>query len=461
MLVPEIALTPAVAALFRARFGSARGDSAQRPLRRRAARSVAPHPARRRGRRRRHALGGVRAAGASGPDHRRRGARHLLQAGGDAALPRPRRRGDARQVRRARWSCSARRRRRWSRSPTRAHGRYTLVTLRGACSTGRWPSVRVVNMREEMADEGPDVVLSRAARERAGQRLQARRAGAGPAQSPRLRHGRVLPPVRRHRRVPELQRVADGAPTPTRTGTVTAKRSRKRHGGCPRTGATGARAATTATSRGWCPKTCPQLRGAVSGARRVRHRARRGRGARRSFRRRASAASIATPSAGAAASRCCWTASAARELDVLVGTQMIAKGHDFPQVTLVGVISADVGLGLADFRAAERTFQLLTQVAGRAGRGTSARAKPSSRRCFPAHYSIRLAMRAGLPRVLREGNRLPPRDALSAARRDGQRRGARQNLRRRRWRRRAAWPPPSARASRRGVRRCSAPRRRR
>jgi primosomal protein N' (replication factor Y) len=83
---------------------------------------------------------------------------------------------------------------------------------------------------------------------------------------------------------------------------------------------------------------------------------------------------------------------AAGAIDVLVGTQMIAKGHDFPRVTLVGVVSADVGLGLADFRSSERTFQLLTQVAGRAGRG-EVKGEAIVQTLYPDHYSIQLACR--------------------------------------------------------------------
>ena len=80
----------------------------------------------------------------------------------------------------------------------------------------------------------------------------------------------------------------------------------------------------------------------------------------------------------------------AGELDLVVGTQMIAKGHDIHGVTLVGVVGADMALGMPDFRAAERTFQLLTQVAGRAGRG-EVPGNVILQTYFPDHYAVQYA----------------------------------------------------------------------
>jgi primosomal protein N' (replication factor Y) len=79
------------------------------------------------------------------------------------------------------------------------------------------------------------------------------------------------------------------------------------------------------------------------------------------------------------------------EVDILLGTQMIAKGLDFPGVTLVGVVNADVAMNLPDFRASERTFQLLTQVAGRAGRGAKG-GEVIVQTSLPNHYAIKFAL---------------------------------------------------------------------
>lgn len=85
------------------------------------------------------------------------------------------------------------------------------------------------------------------------------------------------------------------------------------------------------------------------------------------------------------------TRFAMKQIDILVGTQMLAKGHDFPNVTLVGIVGADSAIGIPDFRSSERLFQLITQVAGRSGRG----AEPGQvvlQTFHPDHYAIRCAM---------------------------------------------------------------------
>ena len=101
---------------------------------------------------------------------------------------------------------------------------------------------------------------------------------------------------------------------------------------------------------------------------------------------------------------------AAGEVDILLGTQMIAKGLDFPNVTLVGVVDADVGINLPDFRASERCFQLLSQVAGRAGRGPKGGRVLIQTR-VPMHHAVRCAVAhdySGFVRQELDGRVTPP-----------------------------------------------------
>ena len=236
-------------------------------------------------------------------------------------------------------------------SQNAASARYTRLVMERRVQDRPLASVSVVDMRQEYAEHGPDVILSGRLKNAIAKRLEAGPAVADSAESPRAGDGGVLPAMRRHDRVPELQRVAHRA-----------FGGRDRH-----------RARCHYCNYGMLvPKACPACKGPYLerrgfGTEKVAQEistlwptARVARLDRDTVRRKGAAADILR-------------SMAAGSIDVLVGTQMIAKGHDFPRVTLVGVVSADVGLGLADFRAAERTFQLLTQVAGRAGTRRRAR----------------------------------------------------------------------------------------
>jgi primosomal protein N' (replication factor Y) len=276
-----------------------------------------------------------------------------------------------------------------------ANGRYTLVTLEKRVLDRPLAAVRIVDMREEYATGGPNVILSGPLCDALGERLD------------RGEQAIVLLNRRGFATSVFCRECASTLECPNCSVSLTVHRAARR-----------ARCHYCNYSTG-VPKTCAKCAGPFLeqigfGTERVEADiverfpgARVARVDRDTVRRRGAIAALLTQ-------------FAAREIDVLVGTQMIAKGHDFPRVTLVGVISADVGLGLADFRAAERTFQLLTQVAGRAGRG-DIRGEAIVQTLYPTHYSIRHACRQDYAAffadevAFRKAMRYPPVVAMISA----------------------------------------------
>jgi len=275
-------------------------------------------------------------------------------------------------------------------------GKYTLIALERRVLDRPLAAVRLVNMRTEYADEGPDIVISRDLAAAIGERLA------------RGDQALVLLNRRGYSTAIFCRQCGDTFECPNCSVSLTVHRARN---------GTGWRARCHYCNYSvLVPTACrkcaaPYLEHAGFGTQRIEEHlrerfpdARIGRVDRDSVRRKGALTHILSK-------------FAARELDVLVGTQIIAKGHDFPGVTVVGVISADVGLGLADFRASERTFQLLTQVAGRAGRGERT-GEAIVQTLYPEHYSLQLACRQDYPAfferevVFRRGMRYPPFFAL-------------------------------------------------
>jgi primosomal protein N' (replication factor Y) len=272
--------------------------------------------------------------------------------------------------------------------------RYERIVLERRVLDRPLAAVTVVDMREEFAAEGPDVILSRALRDAIGVRLD------------RGEQTLVLLNRRGFATAVFCRQCAGTLDCPNCSvslvvhGEGTARRARCHY--------------CNYTAR--VPAKCPQCTGEYLeqkgfGTERVEA----------EVKQIAPAARVARLDRDAIRRRGALDSILARfrdgSIDVLVGTQMIAKGHDFPRVTLVGVVSADVGLGLADFRASERTFQLLTQVAGRAGRGEQA-GEAIVQTLYPNHYSIQLACRQDYPAFyerelkFRRAMRYPPIVAL-------------------------------------------------
>ena len=309
---------------------------------------------------RRAALGGVRAAGRHRADRRRRGARRLLQARGRSAL------------RRARGGASG------------APEQHGAVLLAGS-ATPRPESVRRAARACACPDRDrrPAAAAGRGARharpapsaaprhaDGAGRRARAGAQGDRAAQPARLVELPLLPRLRAGVDVPELRGRAGPAPRPGLPGLPPLRAP---------------------------PPGAEPLRGLRLGRRRPSRRGHREprAGAARGVRRRASRSSASTPTPPPARDAWPrrWPRFEAAPAGVLVGTQMVAKGHDFADVALGVVLDADQTLRFPDFRAEERTFALLTQLAGRVGRGRAPAAACSSRRSRRTRASIALAAR--------------------------------------------------------------------
>jgi len=274
------------------------------------------------------------------------------------------------------------------------NGKYDRVVLERRILDRPLPNVTVVDMREEYAAEGPDVILSRALRDGIAARLERNeqsivllnRRGFATAVFCRQCSGTVDCPNC------SVSLVVHGEGAARRARCHYCNYSTRVPAACPTCKAPYLEQMGFGTERveAQVNKQCPGARVA--------------RLDRDSVRRKGALTDLLSKFRRG-------------EIDVLVGTQMIAKGHDFPRVTLVGVVSADVGLGMADFRASERTFQLLTQVAGRAGRGETA-GEAIVQTIYPTHYSIQLACRQDYPAFFthemhfRKAMRYPPTVSL-------------------------------------------------
>jgi primosomal protein N' (replication factor Y) len=246
-------------------------------------------------------------------------------------------------------------------------GRYERVVLERRVLDRPLAEVTVVDMREEYADRGPDAVISRALADALSARLD------------RKEQALVLLNRRGFATAIFCRQCAGTLDCPNCSVSLVV------HGDGPSRRARCHYCNYTMRVPAACPKCAgPYLEQAGFGTERVEA----------EVKRICPGARVARLDRDAIRRRGALTGLLARfragEIDILVGTQMIAKGHDFHRVTLVGVVSADVGLGLADFRASERTFQLLTQVVGRAGRGDEP-GQAIVQTIYPDHYSIQLA----------------------------------------------------------------------